>query len=421
MRIIYSFILYLLTPLVLIRLVWRGLRAPAYWKRWGERFGFVPALDDRPRIWVHAVSVGEVQAAAPMVAALLERYPEYEVLITTTTPTGSAQVGKRFGERVQHCYAPYDLPDAVGRFLDRTRPRLALIMETEIWPNLFAACQRRSIPIALVNARLSARSAAGYRKVAGLTAATLGRLSWIAAQAEPDARRLIDLGAEASRVTVTGNTKFDATIPGSIREQAEVLRRSWGTERPVWIAASTHEGEDEFVLAAHREVRRQLPDALLVLVPRHPERFQRVADLIERDGWKLVRRSSNGTVGPDVEVYLGDTMGELLMLFATADLACIGGSLAEVGGHNPLEPAALGLPILFGPHMFNFSEITQMLLEAGAARTVRNQDDLARAVVAWLMDASERSQWGEHALNVVEANRGARDKVLQHLAGLLNR
>ncbi|RRQ21609.1 lipid IV(A) 3-deoxy-D-manno-octulosonic acid transferase [Thiohalobacter thiocyanaticus] len=419
MRALYSALLYLLIPLALLRLLWRGLRAPAYLRRWGERFGFVPVLEARPWIWVHAVSVGEVQAAAPLVTALLERYPEYELLVTTTTPTGAMQGQRLFGQRVRHCYLPWDLPDAVARFLGRVQPRLGLIMETELWPNLIAACQRRNIPVALINARLSARSAARYRRVPGLTAATLGRVSWIGAQTRADAERLIDLGAAPARVTVTGNTKFDAVIPGSAREQAEVLRRGWDPARPVWIAASTHEGEDELLLAAHRRVRARLPQALLILVPRHPERFARVAGLVERAGFRGARRSRNEAVTSEAAVYLGDTMGELPVLLAAADLAFVGGSLVPVGGHNPLEPAALGLPILCGPHMFNFSGIVQLLEAAGAVRTVADVAELAAAVTAWLEDASERAQWGERARQAVEANRGARDRVLQHLAALL--
>ncbi|WP_369801255.1 lipid IV(A) 3-deoxy-D-manno-octulosonic acid transferase [Thiohalobacter thiocyanaticus] len=419
LRALYSALLYLLLPVALLRLLWRGLRAPAYLRRWGERFGFVPVLEARPWIWVHAVSVGEVQAAAPLVNALLERYPEYELLVTTTTPTGAMQVQRLFGERVRHAYLPWDLPDAVARFLARTRPRLGLIMETELWPNLIAACARREIPVALINARLSARSAAGYRRVRGLAAATLRRVRWIGAQSDTDAGRLIALGADPARVTVTGNTKFDAVIPGSAREQAEVLRRGWDPARPVWIAASTHEGEDEPLLAAHRRVRARLPQALLILVPRHPERFARVAGLVERAGFQVARRSRNEPVTAQTAVYLGDTMGELPVLLAAADAAFVGGSLVPVGGHNPVEPAALGLPVLYGPHMFNFSGIVQLLEQAGAARAVADAGELATAVRTWLEDASGRAEWGERGRRAVEANRGARDRVLQHLAELL--
>ncbi|WJW75261.1 lipid IV(A) 3-deoxy-D-manno-octulosonic acid transferase [Thiohalobacter sp. IOR34] len=414
---LYSLVLYALAPLVLLRLLLRG---PAYRRRWRERFGYVPPLAARPRIWLHAVSVGEVQAASPLIQALLQRHPDHELLVTTTTPTGSAQLEKLFGGRVRHLYMPYDLPGVVRRFLGRVRPRLVLIMETEIWPNLFHACARRGIPLLLVNARLSARSAAGYRRVRRLTAATLSCLDALAAQGRADAERLIALGAAPDRVQVTGNTKFDVTVPASLRERAEVLRREWGL-RHVWIAGSTHEGEDAVLLAAHRRLRERFPDALLVLVPRHPERFAPLADALRAEGWRLARRSAGEAVAAETEVYLGDTMGELLLLYAAADVAFVGGSLVEVGGHNPLEPAALGLPVLFGPHHFNFEEISRLLREAGGAREVADAESLAREVGELFADPNRRHAWGEQARQVVAANRGARDRVLAMIEAVLLR
>lgn len=419
MRIVYSLILYLLTPFALLRLVWRGLRARGYWRRWGERFGFVPVNRGAAPIWVHAVSVGEVQAAVPLLRALLKRYPQVPLLVTTTTPTGSEQLRSLFEGSVRHVYMPYDLPDAVARFLSRTRPRLALIMETEIWPNLYRACARRGIPVLLVNARLSARSAAGYGRVRGLTAATLACLHGVAAQSRADAERLIALGASPERVRVTGSIKFDMKIPASLTEQAAVLRRDWGQQRPVWIAASTHEGEDEMVLDAQRGVRERFPNALLVLVPRHPERFARVAALCREQGWQTVLRSSGEPTPADAEVFVGDSMGELLLFFAASDLAFIGGSLIPHGGHNPLEASAQRLPVLFGPHMFNFEQIAELLLEAGAAREVGDSGQLADSVAHWLADPAARGTAGERGAAVVEANKGARDAVLTMVAEVL--
>lgn len=419
MRILYTIVLYLLTPFALARLLWRGLRARGYWRRWGERFGFAPVGRGVPPIWVHAVSVGEVQAAAPLLRALLKRYPDVPVLVTTTTPTGSEQLHSLFESAVRHVYMPYDLPDAVARFLGRTRPRLALIMETEIWPNLYAACARRGIPVLLVNARLSARSAAGYGRVPGLTAATLECLHGIAAQSRADADRLIGLGAPPERVRVTGSIKFDMKIPASLTEQAAVLRRDWGPQRPVWIAASTHEGEDEMVLDAHRGVRERFPNALLVLVPRHPERFARVAALCRDQGWQTVLRSARVATPTDAEVFVGDSMGELLLFFAASDLAFIGGSLIPHGGHNPLEAAAQRVPVLFGPHMFNFEQIAELLLEAGAAREVGDSGQLADSVAHWLDDPAARVTAGERGAAVVEANKGGRDAVLAMVAEAL--
>jgi 3-deoxy-D-manno-octulosonic-acid transferase len=411
-RILYTLIIYLLTPFALLRLVWRGLRARGYWQRWGERFGFVPVHEGPAPIWVHAVSVGEVQAAAPLLHVLLKRYPELPVLVTTTTPTGSTQLRSLFESRVSHVYMPYDLPGAVARFLDRARPRLALVMETEIWPNLYHACARRGVPVLLVNARLSARSADGYRRAGALTAATLSCLRGIAAQSRADADRLIGLGAAPERVHVTGSIKFDMKVPASLTEQAAVLRRDWGVHRPVWIAASTHEGEDELVLEAHRRIRMRFPNALLVLVPRHPERFTRAAALCREQGWETVLRSEQAPTPADAAVFVGDSMGELLLFFGAADVAFIGGSLIPHGGHNPLEASAQRVPVLFGPHMFNFEQIAQLLLEAGAAREVGDSGQLADSVMQWLADPAARDAVGERGAAVVEANRGARDAVL---------
>jgi 3-deoxy-D-manno-octulosonic-acid transferase len=418
-RILYSLILYLLIPFALARLAWRGLRAPGYWQRWGERFGFIPVHEGPAPIWVHAVSVGEVQAAVPLLRALLKRYPEVPVLVTTTTPTGSEQLRSLFESRVSHVYMPYDLPGAVARFLGRAQPRLALIMETEIWPNLYHACARRNVPVLLINARLSARSANGYRRVRGLTAATLACLRGIAAQSRADADRLIGLGAAPERVRVTGSIKFDMKVPASLTEQAAVLRRDWGMQRPVWIAASTHDGEDELILEAHRQIRARFPSALLVLVPRHPERFARVAAQCREQGWATVLRSEQVPTPADAAVFVGDSMGELLLFFGAADVAFIGGSLIQHGGHNPLEASMQRVPVLFGPHMFNFEQIAQLLLEAGAAREVGDSGQLADSVMQWLADTAARNTAGERGLAVVEANKGARDAVLSMVAEAL--
>jgi len=307
---------------------------------------------------------------------------------------------------VTHRYTPFDLPGMVGRFLDRARPRLILVMETEIWPNTLAQAARLGIPVVLANARLSARSARGYGRLQPLTRETLNRFERIAAQAEADARRFRDLGAEPGRVQVTGSIKFDQRLPASLREQAEVLRRKWG-ERPVWVAASTHEGEEEAVLAAHRMVRAQVPDALLVLVPRHPERFDRTAELVGRSGLKLVRRSAREAWAADASVLLGDTMGELPAFLAAANAAFIGGSLVDVGGHNPLEASAVAVPVATGPRVFNFAAIVELLVSEDAAVIVRDAGQLGAFMTRWLQDPEERTRVGENGRRVVEQNRGA--------------
>ena len=423
MRYAYSMLLYGLAPLVLLRLWLRSLRAPAYRDRIRERFGWVEPLAEEGCIWVHAVSVGEVQAASPLIRALLERHPQRPLLVTTTTPTGADQVRRLFGGQVRHGYLPYDLPDAVRRFLGRTRPALGLIMETEIWPNLFHACAARGIPLMLVNARLSERSARGYRRFRRLTRQTLGCLAAVAAQGQADARRLADLGMNPGRIQVTGNTKFDVQMLPSVREQGEVLRREWQL-RPVWVAGSTHGGEEAMVLEAHRRVLQLHPEALLVLVPRHPERFGEVTAALESGAWRFVRRSAGERVLPETQVYLADTMGELPVFYAAASVAFVGGSLVPVGGHNPLEPAALGVPVLMGPHHFNFAEVAALLRSAGGLEVVKDASALARAVAALLSDPEGRHRRGERARQVVEENRGARERVLglveQALAGGLS-
>ena len=409
---IYTLLLYLLVPLVLLRLAWRGLRAPDYWRRWPERFGFIePPLGARV-IWIHAVSVGEVQAAEPLVRALLEKYPAHSLLITTVTPTGSARVMALFGDEVAHVYAPYDLPGAVKRFFLRVRPQLAIVMETELWPNLFHTCRDRQVPLLLVNARLSEKSMTGYLRVKRLVARTLGNITDIAAQGEADAQRFERLGAQQDRITVSGNLKFEQRIPPNLLERAEVLRRDWGTGRPVWVAASTHEGEDELLLDVFTRLRERFADCLLVLVPRHPERFESVAELCRQRGLNIVLRSEMRPCDADTRVFVGDSMGELPLFLAAADVAFVGGSLVPHGGHNLLEPAGLGIPVVTGPHVFNFTEICELLLQAGACEKVGNTEELAVTLGRWLGDANERHRVGEQGRAVVEKNRGALQTVL---------
>ncbi len=404
--IVYTALLYLAAPVVLLRLWWRGRRNPAYRHRWAERFGAAPELPEGC-LWVHAVSVGEVRAAVPLVRALQQRHPQHPVLVTTGTPTGSQQVRQTLGDSVAHCYLPYDLPSAVRRFLARTRPQLGLIMETELWPNLYRACAAAGIPIIVANARLSARSARGYAYFARLTRATLSHIRLVAARSAADAQRFHALGMPAERIEVIGNIKYDLTLPADLPTQGQHLRRELFGQRPVWIAASTHAGEDEQVLAALAQVRRHHPDSLLILVPRHPERFDAVAAHCQTAGYPLVRRSSGQACSADTAVYLGDSMGELLLLYAAADVAFVGGSLVPIGGHNMLEPALLGLPVVFGPQIFHFEEAAQQLLDAGGAQLAADAHALADNVAYWLSDASARQQAGESGRQTVLANRGA--------------
>ena len=367
-------------------------------------------------LWIHAVSVGETQAALPLIKALQQRYPHLTLVVTTTTPTGSARVRAALGDTVFHVYAPYDLPGAVQRFLRRVRPRVAIIMETELWPNLIHGCQQRGIPVMVANARLSARSAAGYQRVAGLTREALQNITMIAAQAQADAQRFITLGADPARVRVTGNIKFDIALATDLPQHAAALRHTWGAHRPVWIAASTHanstDSEDEQVLSAFAAVRLALPDALLILVPRHPERFAKVTALCRKAGYNVRLRSEQKPCDASTDIYIGDSMGELMLLYAASDVAFVGGSLIPHGGHNLLEPAALGIPVITGPHTFNFADISRMLIQADAARQVNNAAELATAVITFLQNNDLRRTTGEKGQQMIEQNRGALERLL---------
>jgi 3-deoxy-D-manno-octulosonic-acid transferase len=419
MRYLYTLLFTLLVPVYLLRLYWRGFKSPAYWERWHERLGLIEDPGQRGGIWVHAVSVGEVLAVSRLVHQLLERYPGQPVLITTATPTGAERVKALFGDEVEHRYAPIDLPWVVRRFLRAYRPRLLVLVETEIWPNLVYHAKEARLPILLANARLSPRSAQRYHRVAGMTREALRGISVIAPHGEADAERFVALGARPADVRVTGSIKFDVYLPGSLRERADVMRREWGSQRPVWLAASTHEGEDELVLQAHAEVRRQHKDALLVLVPRHPERFDRVAQLVRDAGFSLVRRSEQRACDETTEVFLGDSMGELTLFMGASDLAFMGGSLVSHGGHNILEAAAQGVAVVFGPHMFNFAEISELFLQQQAAVQIDSAEALAQRVGAWLSDASERSRVGEAGRDLVERNRGALERLMRLAEQLL--
>lgn len=419
-RLLYSLVLYLTVPLLLLHLVWRGLANRGYWRRWNERFSAYGSTPAGPfALWIHAVSVGEVQTAIPLVKRLHERLPGLRTLVTTTTPTGSDRVREGMGEMVDHVYLPYDLPGAVGRFLERVRPDTAVLMETELWPNLFHQCAEKRVPLVVANARLSERSARGYRRFGPLTRQMLARVHLIAAQSPADAERFMALGVPPDRLRVTGNVKFDVRMPASLQEQAQVLRRGWGVDRNVWIAASTHDGEEELVLEAFQRVLAEMPGTLLLLVPRHPERFPRAAALAQRKGLVTAFRTESPAFWDKAQVMVGDTMGELPCFYAASDVAFVGGSLVPHGGHNMLEAAALGVPVILGPHLFNFSEASRLLLERDAARSVSNADELADTVLDLLRNPNSRHALGERGREVVEENRGALDRLTDLVAGLI--
>jgi 3-deoxy-D-manno-octulosonic-acid transferase len=418
----WSFAVYALFPYAIFNLIWRGLRYRAYWHRWPERFGFVPSLAGERVIWVHAVSVGEVRSAAALIRELAQRYPRHRLLVTTMTPTGSDQVRELFGDRVRHVYVPYDFPGTVRRFMDRVRPELAVIAETEFWPSLFRACSERRIPLFLVNVRISLASLHGYMWLPRTTRRMFASADLLCAQTSNDAQRLRNLGAPERRVKVTGNLKFDAEIPRGLEAEAERLREAWGRSRPVLIAGSTHGGEEKRLLRAFVVLKRALPDLLLVLVPRHPERFKSVTELCLRRGFRVALRSrTRATLSADVDIFIGDTMGELQKLYAAADLAFVGGSLVRTGGQNLLEPCAVGVPVLFGPHMFHFEEISALVLERGAGRQVQDEQELVAAALLYFEQPALRAAAARAAQQLVIDNRGALGRTLELMSETLRR
>ena len=417
---VYVVLSYALAPFALGFLAWRGLWNHAYWERFGERLGFAKVRFATPSIWIHAVSVGEVQAAAPLVRALLAEYPQTPVVVSTTTPTGAQRVQALFHGNVAHVYAPYDTPGGMRRFFARIRPRLVVIIETELWPNLFHECGRRRVPLVLASARISPRSLGSYRRFTALFREALSHGIVIAAQSEADAERFRDLGASPDRTHVTGNIKFDFETPAQVRDRVAAFRTPWAAGRPVWVAASTHSGEDEQVLDALEETRRAHPDCLLLIAPRHPERFTAVAALVRGRGLELATRSSGEPCGAAKQVFLLDTLGELPSFYAAAAVAFVGGSLVPIGGHNLLEPAALGVPIITGPYNFNAEEVADMLVASGGARRLRDGGELGPAVIELLDDPALREQRGQTAQRFVQDNRGALERLLALVRPLLD-
>jgi 3-deoxy-D-manno-octulosonic-acid transferase len=405
-RFFYTLTMYLLTPVILYRLTVRGLRYREYFARWRERFGFFEDPHIRDSIWVHAVSMGEVNAAMPLIDALMLRYQETPFVITTVTPTGSERVRRVWGDRVFNTYLPYDLPASIRRFLDRVRPRVAVVMETEIWPNLFFECRARNIPVIVANGRLSEKSLRGYGPIRPLARHALASTRYIAAQSITDAARLHDLGADPDRLGVVGNLKYDMAVPPELHDEARELRASWGAARPVWIAASTHDGEEMPVLKAHAEVLRRFQDALLLLAPRHPERFRPVILACRSFGFSARTRSEDGSAVQDTQCFVVDTLGELLRFYAAADVAFVGGSLVPIGGHNVLEPAALSVPVIIGPKMFNFAEITASLMDAGAVLQIAEADELGGVITRLLTDPALRETIGRAGRAAFEREQG---------------
>lgn len=418
-RLVYSAVLYMLSPLIGWR-IWREqVLTYSRLQRLGMRLGKLPP---GPRIWLHCASVGEVRAARPLIEGLLARYPHHSLLLTTMTATGAQQVQTLIGEqtapdqvRLAHCFLPLDFPGAAKRFITRVQPTLAILFETELWPNLLHACHQQAVPVAVVNGRLSPRAFASYQRLRSLMASALANVTWLAAKSTQDAERFQALGCHAAVTHVVGSLKFEVPSQEKALEESKYLLQVWGA-RPVWVAGSTRDGEEALLLEAHRQLLKRFPTALLVLVPRHPQRFDEVAKLCSQGGWALSRRSQQQAVTPQTQVYLGDTLGELATLYAAGHVAYVGGSLVPLGGHNVLEPAALGKPVLCGPSLDNFSDVAEPLLAVGALSVVETPDALADALAERLTTPSFALQVGQAGQEVIEAHRGALARTLDGLS-----
>ena len=417
MRLIYTIIYYLSLPFILLRLLYRSRHNKAYRKRWCERFCFI-SVSEKKSIWIHAVSVGETLAAIPLIQKIIGKYSEnFTIVVTTTTPTGSLLVTQHLKNQVTHVYAPFDLPAIVARFLKRTRTVFCIIMETELWPNVLHACQRKQIPVMLANGRLSERSFARYQHIRNVTQHMLNAFHTVATQSVQDGKRYVTLGLDSKKLIVAGNIKFDLQIPDKMIAQGKELRASI-KKKFVLIAASTHDGEESILLHAFKMLREKTPDLLLILAPRHPSRTEKVLTLCS--DFHAQQRSHKNNIESNTDILLVDTIGELILFYAASDIAFVGGSLVSVGGHNMLEPAALGLPIIAGPHVQNFMEISTLLKNAGALLIVSDANELSDAVFALLEATQLREKMGQNGQKVVGENRGALTKHLACVENMLN-
>lgn len=421
MRYIYTAFFYLITPLILLRLYWRGYKALKYRKRWKERLAIYSQNHSSDVIWIHAVSVGEVVAVSPLIHLLQTQYPEDYFIVTTTTPTGSERVDAELGKTVDHVYLPYDLPNVVKRFLTVFRPKVAIFMEKEIWPNIYQQCFQRNIPLVIINARLSESSAKNYKKILRLVKPALINVTQIAVQTEEDKQRFISIGAKESRIKVTGNLKFDIDIAENIILQAQAIKADLFACRFVWIIASTHNDEEIIFFELYFKLKKQIPELLLLVVPRHPERFEYVKKLAEKMRLKTCMRSKVQSCAADVDVYIADTMGELKLLFGTADISFVGGSMVPIGGHNILEPAAMNVPITFGPYMDNFKEIAKNVIAQGAAIQCKNKIDIMEATVRLYKNVEDRKRMVSKMYQFLNNNQGATEKVGRLISNIIER
>lgn len=416
-RILYTLVLWLLLPYIFFHLLWRARKQPEYLRHIAERFGFYNAHSSKPVLWLHTVSVGETRAAASLVQRLRESYPDHQLLLTHTTPTGRAASEQLYGDDVLRVYLPYDYPFAVQRFLSQFRPCIGILLETEIWFNLIHTCHAEEIPMLLLNARLSEKSARGYARVARLTRAALSELAAIAAQSNDDATRLMALGA--GNVPVMGNLKFDIEPPPVMLQLGRQLRSQFGEGRKIFLAASTRTGEEALLLDALARIN--IPQLLTVIVPRHPQRFDEVAALLMQHGIRFSRRSENLPIAPDTQAVLGDSMGEMFAYFAACDLAFIGGSLLPFGGQNLIEACAAGKPVVIGPHTYNFAQASQLAVASGAAVRVDDALGLAQTLQELFSHPDQMAEIGAAGMRFVNANRGATEQALLLISRFLGR
>lgn len=421
MRILYSLVMYCLLPVFLIRLFALSFSMPAYRSRWRERLGYVPSPPaGNPLIWIHAVSVGEVQAATTLIRLIDEQLPSCSIVVSTVTPTGADTLKKHFQDRYTHFYLPYDLPGVVERMLQRLMPDICIIMETEIWPNLYYYCKQRNIPVVIANARLSVNSLSGYKKVPTLVARTLAYVDRVVAQSKVDATRFHELGCNWDNIKISGNLKFDVSPVSEGKPSLQENPRLGIASRPVWVAASSHEGEEELILDAYEWVLKEYSNCLLILAPRHPQRFDKVASLCRERGYSLNKLSEIEVEEGSVQILMVDSIGELHQLFPLADAAFIGGSLVAGGGHNMLEPAAYGKVVLTGVNYSNFQEVAELMLSAKAMFVVNDPKELAEKLLLLLADDKLRTEMGENALQVVKNNSGAARMTVEIVQELLS-
>ncbi len=420
MRQLYSSIFLILLPFILFRLYWRGKKSPEYRNRWWERLAIYKQSYPKGVLWLHAVSVGETEAAIPLIHQLQKKLPEQQILITTTTPTGSSRVQSHFKQKVSHVYLPYDIPWIVKRFILCFKPRMAVFLEKEIWPNLFEQCHNNNIPIVIINARLSQKSAKGYLKIRSFIQPALDQVSWIACQTTADQQRFEQIGAPSKLTETQGNIKFDLTIDETLKSEARILKKQLFQNRFVWIIASTHAKEEAIFLNLYQELKPDLPDLLLVLVPRHPERFEEVALLGSNMNLNIKKRSLNDVCEQDTDVFLLDTLGELKFFYGCADTSFIGGSMVPIGGHNVLEAAAMHTPILFGPFMRNFQDIAENIQHMKGAIQCTNAFEIKKHLTNLYHNPALRQELADNAQQFLKKNQGATAKIAERISRMLS-